>query len=102
MFWTLLELCEPEKARSVYILEAKSCPSDKVAVKAKRSTVSLQVASKTLGIPTSKIYISETSTNTVPNASPTAASVSADINGMAVAVRNNSLTPHLPLPSNRL
>ncbi|ETE63145.1 Xanthine dehydrogenase/oxidase, partial [Ophiophagus hannah] len=43
-----------------------------------------QVASKTLGIPTSKIHISETSTNTVPNASPTAASVSADINGMAV------------------
>uniref|UniRef100_A0A8C2TQH3 xanthine dehydrogenase n=1 Tax=Coturnix japonica TaxID=93934 RepID=A0A8C2TQH3_COTJA len=43
-----------------------------------------QVASRSLGIPTSKIYISETSTNTVPNTSPTAASVSADINGMAV------------------
>uniref|UniRef100_A0A8C2TUR4 Xanthine dehydrogenase/oxidase n=1 Tax=Coturnix japonica TaxID=93934 RepID=A0A8C2TUR4_COTJA len=39
---------------------------------------------RSLGIPTSKIYISETSTNTVPNTSPTAASVSADINGMAV------------------
>ncbi|XP_042311337.1 LOW QUALITY PROTEIN: xanthine dehydrogenase/oxidase [Sceloporus undulatus] len=47
-------------------------------------TKMIQVASRTLGIPTSKIYISETSTNTVPNASPTAASVSADINGMAV------------------
>lgn len=45
-----------------------------------------QVASRSLGIPTSKIYISETSTNTVPNTSPTAASVSADINGMAVHV----------------
>uniref|UniRef100_A0A8C5SZD1 xanthine dehydrogenase n=1 Tax=Laticauda laticaudata TaxID=8630 RepID=A0A8C5SZD1_LATLA len=47
-------------------------------------TKMIQVASKTLGIPTSKIHISETSTNTVPNTSPTAASVSADINGMAV------------------
>uniref|UniRef100_A0A6J0V358 Xanthine dehydrogenase/oxidase n=1 Tax=Pogona vitticeps TaxID=103695 RepID=A0A6J0V358_9SAUR len=48
-------------------------------------TKMIQVASRSLGIPTSKIYISETSTNTVPNASPTAASVSADINGMAVS-----------------
>ncbi|XP_058033739.1 xanthine dehydrogenase/oxidase [Ahaetulla prasina] len=48
-------------------------------------TKMIQVASKTLGIPTSKIHISETSTNTVPNTSPTAASVSADINGMAVS-----------------
>ncbi|XP_025071860.1 xanthine dehydrogenase/oxidase isoform X3 [Alligator sinensis] len=47
-------------------------------------TKMIQVASRTLGIPTSKIYISETSTNTVPNTSPTAASVSSDINGMAV------------------
>ncbi|KAH0622641.1 hypothetical protein JD844_025123 [Phrynosoma platyrhinos] len=49
-------------------------------------TKMIQVASRTLGIPTSKIYISETSTNTVPNTSPTAASVSADINGMAVFI----------------
>ncbi|XP_054835162.1 xanthine dehydrogenase/oxidase isoform X1 [Eublepharis macularius] len=48
-------------------------------------TKMIQVASRTLGIPTSKIHISETSTNTVPNTSPTAASVSADINGMAVS-----------------
>uniref|UniRef100_A0A8C0V8W0 Xanthine dehydrogenase/oxidase n=1 Tax=Cyanistes caeruleus TaxID=156563 RepID=A0A8C0V8W0_CYACU len=47
-------------------------------------TKMIQVASRALGVPTSKIYISETSTNTVPNTSPTAASVSADINGMAV------------------
>ncbi|XP_075719550.1 xanthine dehydrogenase/oxidase [Rhinoderma darwinii] len=47
-------------------------------------TKMIQVASKALGIPTSKIYISETSTNTVPNTSPTAASVSSDLNGMAV------------------
>lgn len=47
-------------------------------------TKMIQVASKTLGIPTTSIHISETSTNTVPNTSATAASVSADINGMAV------------------
>ncbi|KAM6220493.1 xanthine dehydrogenase/oxidase [Rhynchocyon petersi] len=48
-------------------------------------TKMVQVASKVLKIPTSKIYISETSTNTVPNTSPTAASVSTDINGEAVS-----------------
>lgn len=53
-----------------------------------------QVASRALGVPTSKIYISETSTNTVPNTSPTAASVSADINGMAVYVRELSYSKH--------
>ncbi|XP_066529339.1 xanthine dehydrogenase/oxidase isoform X2 [Hoplias malabaricus] len=47
-------------------------------------TKMIQVASRTLGIPTSKIHISETSTNTVPNTSPTAASASSDLNGMAV------------------
>ncbi|XP_038627859.1 xanthine dehydrogenase/oxidase-like [Tachyglossus aculeatus] len=47
-------------------------------------TKMIQVASKVLGVPMSRIYISETSTNTVPNTSPTAASVSTDINGMAI------------------
>ncbi|XP_074065764.1 xanthine dehydrogenase/oxidase [Macrotis lagotis] len=47
-------------------------------------TKMIQVASRALKIPTSKIFISETSTSTVPNTSPTAASVSADINGQAV------------------
>ncbi|XP_019522839.1 PREDICTED: xanthine dehydrogenase/oxidase [Hipposideros armiger] len=47
-------------------------------------TKMVQVASTALKIPTSKIYISETSTNTVPNTSPTSASVSSDINGQAV------------------
>lgn len=46
------------------------------------------MASTALKIPISKIYISEASTNTVPNASPTAASVSSDINGQAVYVRS--------------
>ena len=46
----------------------------------------IQVASRTLDIPTELIHISETATDKVPNASPTAASVSSDINGMAVLV----------------
>lgn len=46
--------------------------------------VCVQVASRVLSIPCSKIHISETSTNTVPNTSPTAASASSDLNGAAV------------------
>uniref|UniRef100_A0A0S7EL74 XDH n=1 Tax=Poeciliopsis prolifica TaxID=188132 RepID=A0A0S7EL74_9TELE len=47
-------------------------------------TKMVQVASRVLGIPCSKIFISETSTNTVPNTSATAASSSSDLNGAAV------------------
>ncbi|XP_008323589.1 xanthine dehydrogenase/oxidase [Cynoglossus semilaevis] len=47
-------------------------------------TKMVQVAARILGIPCSKIHISETSTNTVPNTSPTAASASSDLNGAAV------------------
>uniref|UniRef100_A0A6I8NRI9 Xanthine dehydrogenase/oxidase n=1 Tax=Ornithorhynchus anatinus TaxID=9258 RepID=A0A6I8NRI9_ORNAN len=47
-------------------------------------TKMIQVASRVLGIPVSKIYLCETSTSTVPNTSPTAASISTDINGMAI------------------
>ncbi|XP_034072758.1 aldehyde oxidase 1-like isoform X2 [Gymnodraco acuticeps] len=43
-----------------------------------------QVASRELHIPASKIYINETSTNTIPNTSPSGASYSTDANGMAV------------------
>lgn len=46
--------------------------------------VCFQVASRVLGIPSSKIHISETSTNTVPNTSATAASASSDLNGAAL------------------
>ncbi|XP_076100385.1 xanthine dehydrogenase/oxidase-like isoform X2 [Mytilus galloprovincialis] len=49
-------------------------------------TKMIQVASRVLKIPTTKIHISETSTNTVPNTSATAASASSDLNGMAVKV----------------
>ncbi|XP_037618622.1 xanthine dehydrogenase/oxidase isoform X2 [Sebastes umbrosus] len=47
-------------------------------------TKMVQVASRVLGIPCSKIHISETSTSTIPNTSPTAASASSDLNGGAV------------------
>lgn len=47
----------------------------------------VQVAARCFCIPVSKIHLSETSTNTVPNNTPTAASASTDLNGMAVKVR---------------
>jgi len=47
-------------------------------------TKMIQVASRALGVPVEEIHISETSTDKVPNTSPTAASVGSDINGMAV------------------
>ncbi|VEN52953.1 unnamed protein product, partial [Callosobruchus maculatus] len=49
-------------------------------------TKMIQVASRALGISTDKIHISETATDKVPNASPTAASSASDLNGMAVMV----------------
>jgi xanthine dehydrogenase/oxidase len=50
-------------------------------------TKMLQVASRALNIPVDLIFISETSTDKVPNTSPTAASAGSDLNGMAVLVR---------------
>lgn len=50
--------------------------------------VSPQVASRELGIPSSQIYISETSTGAVPNTCPSAASFGTDANGRAVQVRS--------------
>ena len=47
----------------------------------------VQVCSHCLGIPVDVVHISETSTNTVANASATAASSSSDLYGMAVKVR---------------
>ena len=46
----------------------------------------LQVCSRCLGIPTELIFISETSSTFVPNASGTGASISTDLYGMAVKV----------------
>lgn len=42
------------------------------------------VAAAELGVPVEKVFISETSTQCVPNTSPTAASSASDINGMAI------------------
>lgn len=58
-------------------------------------TKMIQVASRALDIPPERIHISETSTNTVPNTSPTAASVGSDINGMAVLNACNILKERL-------
>lgn len=44
----------------------------------------IQVAATALNIPTEKIFTSETSTDKVPNTSPTAASMGSDLNGLAV------------------
>ena len=44
------------------------------------------MASTALGISADKIYTMETSTTTVPNTSPTAASCGSDLNGAAVLV----------------
>ncbi|KAK6642313.1 hypothetical protein RUM44_014036 [Polyplax serrata] len=48
------------------------------------NTKMIQVASRALGIDASQIFISETATDKVPNASATAASAGSDLNGMAV------------------
>ncbi|XP_028319779.1 aldehyde oxidase 6 isoform X2 [Gouania willdenowi] len=45
-----------------------------------------QVASRELQVPSSKIYISETSTSSVANTCPTAASFGSEANGMAVKI----------------
>jgi xanthine dehydrogenase/oxidase len=43
-----------------------------------------QIAAQSLGVPLDNVFISETSTNTVANASATAASASSDLNGYAI------------------
>ena len=50
-------------------------------------TKMVQVCSKVLDIPYQLIHIQETSTSLVPNSTPTAASFSTDLYGMAVKVR---------------
>ena len=46
----------------------------------------MQVAARCLDVPVEKVHILETTTQIVPNTSPTAASVSCDLNGMAIKV----------------
>ena len=59
----------------------------------------LQVASHALGIDACKIHISETSTQCVPNTSPTAASCGSDLNGMAIMVSFHSIQFYSTLAS---
>lgn len=64
-------------------------------------TKMIQVASRALGIPTSLIHTSETTSDKVPNTSPSAASVSSDLNGMAIIEACNTLKARLePIMAN--
>ena len=56
-------------------------------------TKMIQVAAQCLAIDMSLIHIAETSTNIVPNAMPTAGSISTDLNGMAVLDACKTLSP---------
>jgi len=62
-------------------------------------TKMIHVAASAFGIPLNNVFISETSTDKVPNASPTAGSVSSDLYGMAVLnacnIIKERLTPFL-------
>ena len=58
-------------------------------------TKMIQVAATVLGIPTDAVFIAETSTDTVPNSSPTAASASSDLYGMAVLLAAKQLEERL-------
>ncbi|WZH39341.1 Molybdopterin-binding domain of aldehyde dehydrogenase-domain-containing protein [Fusarium acuminatum] len=57
-----------------------------------------QIAAQALGVPLENVFISETSTNTVANASATAASASSDLNGYAIfnacEILNERLAPY--------
>lgn len=62
-----------------------------------------QVAAASLGLPLGAIYIAETATDKVPNASPTAASASSDLYGGAGARTSFPLYPDFRgLSSNHL
>ena len=58
-------------------------------------TKMLQIAADAFRIPYSDVYLSETRTDTVPNTSATAASVSSDINGMAIQNACNTINERL-------
>jgi xanthine dehydrogenase/oxidase len=55
----------------------------------------IQVAAQALNLPIERIHISETSTDKVPNTSPTAASAGSDLNGMAVLNACNTIMDRL-------
>jgi xanthine dehydrogenase/oxidase len=51
-----------------------------------RYTKCTQVCAQELGVPINSIFTSETATNTIANASPTAASAGSDLNGAAIKI----------------
>ncbi|KAK6752647.1 hypothetical protein RB195_003825 [Necator americanus] len=55
----------------------------------------LQITARVLDIPIEKVHIHETASDKVPNASPTAASVGSDMNGLAVQDACNKLLKRL-------
>ncbi|KAK6025064.1 aldehyde oxidase and xanthine dehydrogenase, molybdopterin binding domain protein [Ostertagia ostertagi] len=55
----------------------------------------LQITARILDIPIEMVHIHETATDKVPNASPTAASVGSDMNGLAVQDACNKLLKRL-------
>lgn len=59
------------------------------------NTKMIQIAAEELGIEVSKVHIAETSTDKVPNTMPSAASVTADLNGMAVLYACQALNERL-------
>lgn len=61
-----------------------------------------QVAATELGVALDKVFISETATDKVPNASPTAASASSDMYGMAVRYACEELNKRLAPAKERL
>mmetsp|Transcript_34636 Transcript_34636/g.58034 ORF Transcript_34636/g.58034 Transcript_34636/m.58034 type:complete len:1370 (-) Transcript_34636:596-4705(-) len=54
-----------------------------------------QIAADAFGIPLAKVYVSETSTDKVPNTSPTAGSIGSDVNGFAVLDACNIINERL-------
>ncbi|KAJ3287637.1 hypothetical protein HK104_008503 [Borealophlyctis nickersoniae] len=58
-------------------------------------TKMVQVTAHALGVPLSYVHLSETSTDKVPNTSATAASVSSDLNGMAILDACNQINERL-------
>ncbi|XP_060062960.1 xanthine dehydrogenase/oxidase-like [Ylistrum balloti] len=58
-------------------------------------TKMIQVASRALGVPMENIHVSETGTNTCPNTTSTAASVSSDLNGAAILDACNKIMDRL-------
>jgi xanthine dehydrogenase/oxidase len=58
-------------------------------------TKMIQVCARALGIAVEKVHVTETSTATVPNTSPTAASASSDLNGMAILTATDKINARL-------